>query len=145
VDLDKIRVKLQRMRDELRLLHEIKSRSEAEFRSEPLVQRAATHMLQVAVEAMVDVGNHIIAREGLGVPHTYRDTVEILLEHGVLPSDHKDTFVNMIRFRNRVVHLDDEVDPSEVYRIIQERLSDFDRFIEAIVRRYFTQKPEGPV
>ena len=36
---------------------------------------SAKYNLQTAIEAMVDIGNHIISRQGLGAPKTYRDTL----------------------------------------------------------------------
>lgn len=143
VDRNKLRLKLQRMRCELKHLSDLKDRSEEEFMREPLFERAATRMLQISIEAMIDIGNHIIAREGLGVPQAYRDTVTILTEHGILPQEDRDTFTNMIRFRNRAVHLYDTVSAKEVYSILRHHLPDFDRFIAAIVQRYFEAPERG--
>ncbi len=63
--------------------------------------------------------------------------MEILVREGVLPADRRDTFLGMVRFRNRAVHLYDEVHPEEIWRIIEQQLSDFDAFIAAIADRYF--------
>jgi uncharacterized protein YutE (UPF0331/DUF86 family) len=38
----------------------------------------------------------------------------------------------MVRFRNRIVHFYWDVDPAEVYRILREHLTDFDRYVVAI-------------
>jgi hypothetical protein len=40
----------------------------------------------------------------------------------------------MARFRNRIVHLYAQVDLPTVYRLLQERLADFDRYLIAIER-----------
>jgi uncharacterized protein YutE (UPF0331/DUF86 family) len=40
----------------------------------------------------------------------------------------------MARFRNRIVHLHAQVDLPTVYRLLQERLADFDRYLIAIER-----------
>ena len=34
---------------------------------------------------MLDIANHIIAREGLGMPNTYREALTILCDRGILP------------------------------------------------------------
>jgi len=44
----------------------------------------------------------------------------------------------MVRFRNRAVHLYDEIDPSEVFAIMEQNLGDFEAFIQAIIQRYFS-------
>ena len=40
----------------------------------------------------------------------------------------------MARFRNRIVHFYGQVDPRAVYRLLQDRLDDFDRYLTAIER-----------
>jgi uncharacterized protein YutE (UPF0331/DUF86 family) len=90
---------------------------------------------------MIDIANHVIAREGLGVPRAYADSMEILIRDGVLPTDHRDALVAMVRFRNRVVHLYDEVDAEDIWAIIERDLGDFETFMAAIVERYFADPP----
>ncbi len=46
----------------------------------------------------------------------------------------------MARFRNRVVHLYEQVDTGDVYEYVTEGLSDFNKFIEDI-NRYITHDP----
>lgn len=85
------------------------------------------------------MANHIVAREGLGTPTTYQEAVDLLVEHGVLPGQKSDAFRAMVRFRNRAVHLYDEVDAEEVHAILDADLDDFEVFIRAIVARYFEE------
>jgi len=40
----------------------------------------------------------------------------------------------MTRFRNRIVHLYDEVSREEVYRIVTEHLADFENYLAYIVK-----------
>jgi uncharacterized protein YutE (UPF0331/DUF86 family) len=54
-----------------------------------------------------------------------------------LPRANAPAFKAMVKFRNRAVHLYDEISPEEVYRILEHDLGDFELFLEAIVRRYF--------
>jgi uncharacterized protein YutE (UPF0331/DUF86 family) len=93
---------------------------------------SAKYNLQTAIEAMVDIGNHIISRKGLGIPKTYADTFEILYKNGIIEKKDADTYKLMAKFRNRIVHFYDEVDDREVYRILQNNLEDFISFIRQI-------------
>lgn len=43
----------------------------------------------------------------------------------------------MVRFRNRAVHLYDEIDSAEVFQILDRHLGDFDLVIAAMTTRYF--------
>jgi uncharacterized protein YutE (UPF0331/DUF86 family) len=138
VDRSKLRSHVDFVRGNLRKLQEVRVAGRGSFLRDEIAQAAATRWLQTAVEALIDIANHVIAREGLGVPRAYSETMEILLREQVLPADRKDSFLAMVRFRNRVVHLYDDVDPEEIWRILEEDFGDFDAFIAAIAARYFT-------
>ena len=142
VDREKVRTKIQFLRESLVQLERIRSLGEEAFLSDPILQAAAVRYLQVGIEAMLDIASHVIAREGLGTPETYRQSMEILLQNGTLPTDRAEAFLAMIGFRNRVVHLYESVDPKEVARVLQGGLNDFEAFISAVSRRYFSQSDE---
>ena len=138
VDTDKIRTKLQFMRQAVRRLEEIRSRGREAFLADPILQGAAERNLQVGIEAILDTANHIIAREGLAVPRTYREAMETLVREKILPASHRESFLRMTSFRNRAVHLYDQIDPSEVYALLEGHLDDFETFLGAVTRRYLT-------
>ena len=81
---------------------------------------------------------HHCQRGSLGLPKTYVESVRLLVEAGILPSDRGADFERMVRFRIRAVHLYDEIDPSEVFAIMEQNLGDFEAFIQAIIQRYFS-------
>ena len=135
-DREKIRQKVQFIRDALRLLDQIREGGQEAFSQDAIAQAAAVRGLQVAIEAILDAANHIIAREGLGLPKTYRESVELLARHGILPQDRLPAFVRMVGFRNRAVHLYDEIEPDQVFRILEQDLGDFEIFIGVMVARY---------
>lgn len=136
IDRTKLRAHLDFVRGNVRKLAELREAGRGAFLGDDIAQAAAERWLQTAIESVIDVANHVIAREGLGVPRAYSDTIEILVREGVLPDDRREAFLGMVRFRNRVVHLYDEVAPDEVWRIIEDDLGDFDAFIAAIAARY---------
>lgn len=53
--------------------------------------------------------------------------------------ENAEAYRQMVRFRNRAVHMYDEIDVDEVYSILESDLSDFEAFISAIVERYFPE------
>jgi uncharacterized protein YutE (UPF0331/DUF86 family) len=142
VDREKLRSHLDHLRGDLRRLERVRDEGRSAFLENEVSQAAATRWLQTAVEAMIDVANHVIAREGFGVPKAYSDSMEILVRKGVLPADHRDTLVAMVRFRNRVVHLYDELSAEDIWDIIDRDLGDFETFVAAIVERYFADPPQ---
>jgi len=136
VDKEKIRQKLQFMREELRKLQRLQGMDPSHFKSNHIYEAAATRMLQVTIEALLDICAHLVSREGWGLPKTYTEAVELVARHGLIPSEMENTFKAMARFRNRIVHLYDEVDAGEIWDIIQNHLDDFRPFIAAVVKKY---------
>ncbi|MCL4424952.1 MAG: DUF86 domain-containing protein [Firmicutes bacterium] len=136
VDLDKVRQKLQYIRSELRDLKEFGSIDEEAFLAHRHYPAAATRMLQVAIEAMLDLCAHITAREGWGLPKSYKEVVLLAAEHGLIPKELLENFLALARFRNRVVHLYDEVSDREVLQFIKQHLNDFSLFVTRVIERY---------
>lgn len=142
-DSEKLLRKREVIRKSLRGLEGIRAGGREAFLADPILQDAALRRLQVAIEAMIDAAYHIVAREELGVPRKYKESIEILIEHGILPAEHKKTFTEMVRFRNRIVHLYDSVEPEEVADILDNHLGDFEIFLKALAQRYFPQSDQG--
>jgi uncharacterized protein YutE (UPF0331/DUF86 family) len=134
VNHEKIRNKLRAVKICLEKLEELKKISENEFLADYKLTDTARHNLQIAVEAMLDIANHIIARHSFEIPKRNADSFIILCKHGILNKEMQATYVAMARFRNRIVHMYDDVDNREVYRILQEHLNDYYSFVRDIVR-----------
>jgi uncharacterized protein YutE (UPF0331/DUF86 family) len=133
VNRDKIRDKVQIIKNNIRKLEAIRENSLEEFLENPLMPDASIRMLQVSIEAILDISHHIVSRRHLGTPKTYREAIELLEQNRIINKDLLPTFVNMVKFRNRAVHLYDEIADEEIYKIIQNHLTDFEKFISAIV------------
>jgi len=97
---------------------------------------SAKYYLMVAVEACIDISNHIIAKEHIGVPESYSDCFKILGDRGIISKELSEKLINMAKFRNLLVHLYWKVNDEKIYEILQYKLVDFDEFIEQIARRY---------
>lgn len=144
VDREKIRQKFHFMRYNLKKLKTFQEMSLDEFKDNFVNEAAATRMLQVVIEAMLDTCAHIISREGWGLPKSYRETVEIVCRERLIPSDMEETYKEMVRFRNRVVHLYDEVNQEEIYNIVNTRLNDFHPFMKNMVQKYLDEDNHSP-
>ena len=132
-----IQEKIGHIEQNLRKLEILAGLSKETFFHEFFYVESAKHLLQVSIEAMLDISQHIIARERFRAPKTYADAFIILIDEGILPEEKRETFIEMAKFRNRVVHLYHEVDENELYRILQEGIADFREFIKYIINRYF--------
>lgn len=140
VPLSKVKIesKLAVMREALTALQGLASTStEAEFTGSLEKFAVAEHHLRRALEAVFDIGGHIISRFAYGPgkrPKTLREIAHALGERGVVePSFADGALSKMAGYRNRLVHFYDEVTPSELYGIITKNLSDLEMFAAAAV------------
>lgn len=104
------------------------------YKTDKRSRRFVERTLHVLIEACIDVAQHIIADENLREPVSYRDTFTILAEKDILQSSDLERFENMASFRNLLVHYYERVDDEIVYGIFKQNLSDFDLFVERIVK-----------
>ena len=136
VDQEKIRQKLHFIRENLVHLEQFKGMEAVNLKSDHIKEAAAIRMLQVVIEAVLDICSHVISREGWGLPKSYLETVELAVQNGLIPREMAQKYKNMAKFRNRVVHLYDKVDTEELTEIINSHLDDFKPFIRNVLNRY---------
>jgi len=139
VDPERIRKLVSSMRDSVGLLAEIKGKSLPDFKADRHKQSSAKYNFIVAIEATIDIANHLISKRGFRAPEDYADTFRVLADANVIEAKFAIELEKMARFRNRLVHLYWEVDPSEVWKILQSRLDDFEDYISQ-VGKYLDQK-----
>jgi uncharacterized protein YutE (UPF0331/DUF86 family) len=136
---DKVRKITSEIFNALERLEELKALSEADFLSDLHKIGSAKYNLIVAIEGMIDLCNHVIAKNGFRTPEDYADTFKVMAEKGAFGGAFNSTLIQIARFRNRLVHIYWEVDDHELYRIIGSRLPDIKAFLENFGR--FIGKP----
>ncbi len=124
--------RLSRLRENLKLLRELGRLLVEEFTADFKAAGSAERLLQISVEACLDIGNHIISRSGLERPREYKDIFLILGRNGIIPYSFAERLIPMVKFRNRLVHLYWEVTRDEVFKIIQNNLKDIEEFVQHI-------------
>lgn len=88
-----------------------------------LVERS----MQLAVEAVLDIGRNIIAIEKLPKPSNNDEIFDILVEAGILSENLTKRIKGMGGFRNILVHGYLTVDYNQIYQNLK-RLADFEDF-----------------
>ena len=132
VDPERVRKLVGSMRESVRILSEIKCMDEREFKEDIHKQSSAKYNFIVAIEAAIDVASHLISKKGFRAPEDYADTFKVLDDANILDKSFALELSKMARFRNRLVHLYWDVDIDEVWKIIQTRLDDFEKYISQI-------------
>lgn len=93
----------------------------------------AEHYLRRALEAVFDIGNHILSRIPGGRASTYKEIALELSKENIIPEKFaKEKLVKMAGYRNRLIHFYSEVSMEELYEIIQNNLGDFEEFLKYI-------------
>lgn len=92
--------------------------------------------LQRAVQAMLDLAAHVVAREGLGVPDDLAASFDLLKRAGFLDEELRDRMRRMTGFRNVAVHEYRKLDPSIVESIVRNRLGDLRAFAKVVLERF---------
>ncbi len=136
IDKSRLRDRIVLIQKNVILLEDMSKTEESDFDENSIAYYAALRLLQTSIEAMIDMGNHIVSRERAGVPSTYGETFNLLNQMEVIPDSFLEKSLRMVRFRNRLVHMYTHIDPSEVRRILQSNLADFHGFIGFVVTRY---------
>lgn len=93
---------------------------------------SAKYHLIIAIEAAIDICNHIIAKNNLRVPEDYADTFKVMVENQLITEDFSSNLTKMARFRNRLVHRYWDIDTQQLYNILKNNLVDLARFLHEI-------------
>lgn len=128
VDHRVVEERLRKLEEYLNLLAEHQKQSEAGFVQDKTLQAAVERFLQLAIECILDIGNHIIASEGFEKPEAYKEIPTVLAGKEIIPEKFSQMLAEMAKFRNLLVHDYMKIDAHKVYRILQDHLQDFRQF-----------------
>ena len=121
------------IRDMLKGIRALPLATREEFLSDPRNVAAAESFLRRALEALHDLGRHILAK-GFGDPVTEYKAIAAGLEvHEVLPPDQAALLRKMAGYRNRMVHFYSEVTPIELHEICLSHLDDIEQILQAMI------------
>lgn len=98
-------------------------------------QDAAILNIQRACEAALDMGQHLIRRDKLGVPQSSRDVFELLARAGWIEITLAEALKRMIGFRNIAVHDYQKLQFPITVNVITQHLDEFLRYSETILKK----------
>ena len=99
---------------------------------DPLIYGNAERYLHLAIQAVLDVSNHIVADRNLNLPADNKELFDLLPKHKVVPVRLARRLASMAGFRNVLVHDYLEIDRHRVYDTLKHDLGDFEKFIKAV-------------
>jgi uncharacterized protein YutE (UPF0331/DUF86 family) len=118
------------------------ARAREEYVSEPATfatnhtrQDAATLNVQRACEAVLDMGQHLVRREKLGVPQSARDVFELLARSHWIEQPLAEALKKMVAFRNIAVHDYQSLLLPILVDVITLHLDEFLEFTRIVLKR----------
>jgi len=134
----------ERILEHLKLLNQyllylrtLAENDENAFRNDFRIRGSAERFLQLAIESCINIGNRILSliqfRKPVRTPESYGDIFEELGKVGAIPHDFVKTMLQIVKFRNRLVHIYWDIDTEQLYEIVKERLGDLEKFKDFIV------------
>lgn len=110
-------------------------RDPATFAADFTRQDAAILNIQRACEAALDLGQHLIRREKLGVPQSARDVFALLARGNWIDSNLADSLKKMVGFRNIAVHDYQTLQLPITVAIIEKHLDEFLQYTQRVLQR----------
>lgn len=131
--LEDIQSKMDIIIDSLEKLNILKRKTYEDFISDFRNIDSALHRLQISIQALLDIGSYIIASMGLRTPNTNAEIIEILTEADYIPKNKRESYIKMSQFRNRIVHLYNQIDLEVLYEILAEELGEIKDFLKNLL------------
>ncbi|MFA6969969.1 MAG: DUF86 domain-containing protein [Gallionella sp.] len=105
----------------------------ATFATDYTRQDAAILNIQRACEAALDMGQHLIRREKLGVPQSARDVFALLAQGNWITAALAESLKHMVGFRNIAVHDYQTMQLPITVSIIQTHLDEFLQYSQTLL------------
>lgn len=135
VDRYIVDARIAKIRDYLALLKKIYHQAdEKSFVADPLIYGNAERYLQLAIQCIIDISNHIVADMRLDLPSDNRELFETLARRKVISKALSVKLTATAGFRNILVHEYLEINRHLVYRALKQDLPDFEKFIRAVAK-----------
>ena len=112
-----------------------------QFTGDPRTPAAAESHLRRALEALLDLGRHILAKGFALAPAECKEVADQLLRVGVLSQHDSELLRKMAGYRNRLVRFYHEVSQEELYTMCTARLSEVEHVCNAILK-WIMEHPE---
>ena len=135
-----VQINFDTIEENLQMLERLNRLSYDEFITEFWYLQSAVRLLQTTIEGLVDISRYVIRSLNLPTAETYSQVPKVLADAGYIDEKTAAIYVQMMRFRNLVVHHYYRVDAEEIYRILTEHLGDLQRWHDQLVKIIETEE-----
>lgn len=131
---NKIIAKFERLDEYLLYLREIQKVNKKSFIKDYHFYGLAERYLQLAIEAILDIGKLIILTKNLRKPEDNQEIFIILCENNVFSKHELKNFSGIANFRNILVHDYEKIDREIIYKKLHDNIEDFVLFKKSVLK-----------
>jgi uncharacterized protein YutE (UPF0331/DUF86 family) len=122
------------IREMIDALRDLRLEEKAAFLSDRHRVAAAESYLRRSLEALFDIGRHILAKE-FAIPATeYKEIAKGLFEKNILEAKEAELMRKMAGYRNRMIHFYHEVGPEELHEICFYHVDEINLLADKLVQ-----------
>jgi len=92
----------------------------------------AERLVQLIVDAMIDINQHIIKEKNLDVIDDFQGTFKVLADNNILPEEFALKIAPVVGIRNRIVHGYEKLDKNLFITNLRKNYSDFGKYASYI-------------
>ena len=129
VKAEVIRRRLNKLDEYLSYLEKVQQTDRQDFLNNIEIWASSERFLHMAIESIND-----IAEQGYGMVEEYRDIPILFFEQGLIVDELTEIWIKMTGFRNVLVHDYTDIDRSEVYKVLNNHLSDIKRIQKTLAQ-----------
>lgn len=132
VDRLLIERKLSDLLINIAILEDLKNISIYDLRRSVKDQWSIFYGLQISIQMIIDIGNHILADLKENQIEEYIDIIDKLGEREIIPEEFAKRIRGITGLRNLLVHEYGIIDIEKIYNLLQHNISDFEEFHDYI-------------
>ncbi|AFD00403.1 hypothetical protein Mtc_1654 [Methanocella conradii HZ254] len=88
-----------------------------------------------AISSLIEIGEHVVAKNNMGFPSTYGEVFKLLYRNGAITKEEFDASLRLVFLRNLIAH--------EYYRIEEKELSEMIYLLEKMKKFVEKEKSSG--
>ncbi len=92
----------------------------------------AERLLQLVVDAILDINQHIIRELNLEIIEDFQGTFHILAKNNILPENFAEKIAPVVAVRNRIVHGYESLDKKLLITNLRKNYSDFENYVRFV-------------
>ncbi len=129
---ENIQSRLSIANEAINVLKQLIDRPESELLNNPINIFALKGALIIVLQALLDLGNYLIALKEMGVPSSYEDILDILGSNRALSNDDRDKMKKLLKIREKLLHSSESISIKNLIEIVKENLDLFKGVLDAI-------------